>query len=276
VAPVRKVSIYDLDVFYGLTNRFSLDLTIPYVTGSGGFTQGTKPNQRFVEWHANGIGDMTLQAEFWLNDTTKPSRLKGSVDLGIKAPTGSDSVEGLYLTPTGGEVQMPIDEAAQPGNGGWELIFRAQGQLELGGPFVAYASGYYGLSLTEHTSVHQTNPGGTVGPLRSVPDTYSGRLGAGYLLPFADGLFLSVGGRINGVTVKDVIGGGDLYWRRPGYEVYVEPGLSWTLGANIASVSVPLRVYQNKLDSPLDQSLHRHVGSDFAPYLVVASYARRF
>ena len=73
-----------------------------------------------------------------------------------------------------------------------------------------------------------------------------------------------------------MIGGADLYWRRPGYEVYFEPGLSLTLGANIASVSVPIRIYQHKLDSPLDVSLGRHVGSDFAPYLIVASVARRF
>jgi hypothetical protein len=112
--------------------------------------------------------------------------------------------------------------------------------------------------------------------LRGVPDTYSGRLGAAYVLPFLEGLALTAGGRINGVTVKDLIGGADLYWRRPGYEVFFEPGLSLTLGNNIASVSVPVRVYQNKLDSPLDVSLNRHIGSDFVPYLVLASYARRF
>ena len=49
-----------------------------------------------------------------------------------------------------------------------------------------------------------------------------------------------------------------------------------TLGADTASVSVPVRVYQNKLDSLLDISKGRHPGSDFAPYLIVASYARRF
>jgi hypothetical protein len=276
VAPTRRVSIYDLDVFYGVTDRVSLDLTIPYVTGLGRVLQRTKPNQRFVDWHASGIGDMTLQAEYWLNDNAKPSRAKGSVDLGIKAPTGSDTIEGLYLTPTG-DVQRIIDEGGQPGNGGWELILRAQGQFEIGGPFLAYGSGYYGLSLTEHTNVHQTNLGsGTQGPLRGVPDTYSGRLGVAYLLPALGGIAVSAGGRINGVTVRDIIGGGDLYFRRPGYEVYFEPGLSWTSGANIASVSVPLRVYQMKLDSLLDESLHRHIGSDFAPYLIVASYARRF
>src|SRR5262249_32747270 len=128
----------------------------------------------------------------------------------------------------------PIDEAFQLGNGGWELLLRAQGQAQIVGPLFGYASGYYGISLTDHTDIMQG------GAFRGVPDTYSGRAGVAYLLPVLEGLVLSIGGRINGVTVRDLIGGGDLYWRRPGYEVYVEPGLTWTLGRNMASVSVPV------------------------------------
>ena len=33
--PHRKVSIYDLDVFYGISNRLSLDMTLPFLVGSG-------------------------------------------------------------------------------------------------------------------------------------------------------------------------------------------------------------------------------------------------
>ena len=150
------------------------------------------------------------------------------------------------------------------------MLLRAQASTPIVGPLVAYGSGYYGVSLTEHTDVMQA------GAFRGVPDTYSGRLGAAYLLPVLQGIVVSAGGRINGVTVRDLLGGGDLYFRRPGYEVYFEPGLIWTLGANSASVSVPIRVYQNKLDSLFDISQGVRRGSDFAPYLVVASFARRF
>ncbi len=85
-----------------------------------------------------------------------------------------------------------------------------------------------------------------------------------------------MGGRINGVTVKDVIGAGDRYWRRPGYVIYVEPGLTWTLGPNMASVSVPVRAYANKLDSVDDQATGATFGASFASYLFLASFARRF
>lgn len=263
--PHRKVSIFDLDVFYGISNRLSLDLTLPFLSGSGGVVQGTPASHQLYEYHAGGLGDVALQAEYWLNDPTKPSRVSGSVDMGIKAPTGSNNVQGT--NPAG---VAAIDEAFQLGNGGWELLLRAQGYGQVVGSLFAYASGYYGLSLTTHTDVKMA------GAFIGVPDTYSGRLGAAYLLPMLQGLVVSFGGRINGVTVKDIIGGGDLYWRRPGYEVYVEPGLTWTIGANSASVSVPVRVYQNKLNSLLDISQGAVRGSDFAPFLVVASFARRF
>ena len=76
--------------------------------------------------------------------------------------------------------------------------------------------------------------------------------------------------------MKDIIGGTDLYFRRPGYEIFFEPGLAYTFGRNFVSVSGPVRVYAKKLDSTLDESRHQHVGSDFVPYLFIASFGRRF
>src|SRR5262249_36332541 len=154
---------------------------------------------------------------------------------GIKAPTGDYKATGLQYSPLG-DVEKPIDEAVQLGNGGWEVLLRAQGTGAIGARFFGYGAAYYGLSLTEHADVLN----GTA--LRGVPDTYSGRLGLACLLPGVEGLVLSTGGRINGVTVKDVIGGGDLFWRRPGYEVYIEPGLTWTRGKSMVSANIPLRV----------------------------------
>ncbi len=269
--PLRRVSIFDLDVLYGVTNRLSLDLTVPFLSGYSAVVQGSLASHRLYEYRAGGLGDVSFQGEYWLTNPLNPSKVSGSVGLGFKAPTGSDSITGP--SPTG---EAPLDENTQLGNGGWELLLRAQGTAQLGGPFVAYASGYYGLSLTEHTDIAQGGKLNGIPVLRGVPDTYSGRLGAAYLLPFFEGLVFSAGGRINGVTVRDIVGGGDLYFRRPGYEVYFEPGLTWTLGRNMVSFSVPIRIYQRKLDSPLDIAQGVHRGSDFAPFLIVASVARRF
>jgi hypothetical protein len=269
--PRRRVSIYDLDVLYGVSNRLSLDLTVPFLSGYSAVVQGSPASHRLYEYRAGGLGDVSFQGEYWLTDPLKPTKVSGSVGLGFKAPTGADDVTGL--TPTG---EAPLDENTQLGNGGWELLLRAQGSAQLWGPFFAYASGYYGMSLTEHTNIPMGGRLNGVLVLRGVPDTYSGRAGGAYLLPFLDGLVFSAGARINGVTVRDLIGGGDLYWRRPGYEVYFEPGLTWTVGRNMASLSVPIRVYQKKLDSLLDVAQGMRRGSDFTAFLIVASVARRF
>jgi hypothetical protein len=265
--PRRRVHLLNLDVAYALSNRVSLDVTVPYSAGSGGYVQ---QDQKFYKYNTSGLGDISLQAEFRLFDPLKPPRVRASVGLGVQAPTGSDNDQGTYYSPTTGTVERSIDEAFQLGNGGWGILVFAEGSTQISGPFYAYGSGYYGLSLNTRTDAVQ----GTA--FRGVPDRYSARLGAAYLLPVFEGLVVSLGGRINGVTVRDVVGGGDLYWRRPGYEIFVEPGLTWTLGANSASVSYPIRAYQNKLDSLLDRSLNRRIGSDFVPYLILASYARRF
>jgi hypothetical protein len=269
--PVRTLNIWALDVLYGVSNRVTLDLTVPFLSGSGGFYDPNFSGE-FFGFSEGGVGDIALQAEYWLTDPAIPSRISGSVSVGIKAPTGADARQGTYAN---GAV-VPIDETFQMGNGGWELLFRAQGQAPISGPFSAYASGYYGLSLTEHIDVMHHAPSGAPVALRGVPDTYSGRLGAAYLLPVLEGLVLTAGGRINGATTKDVIGGADLYWRRPGYEVYVEPGISWTGPRNIASFSFPVGVYRRKIDSPLDESQGVQRGAGFVPFLVIASYAHRF
>ena len=48
------------------------------------------------------------------------------------------------------------------------MLLRAQGTAMITGPLFAYASGFYGMSLTEHTDVFQG------GALRGVPDTTRG------------------------------------------------------------------------------------------------------
>jgi hypothetical protein len=252
-----------------VTDRLSLDLTVPFSVGSAAVMQGTEQSHRYYRYSASGLGDVTLQAEYWLSNPAIPSRVAGSVGLGVKTPTGLDDVHVTVFS-ADGDIQAPADEAVQLGTGGWELILRAQGTAQITGPLWAYGSGYYGLSLSEHTDVLNG------GVLRGNPDTYSGRLGAAYLLPQLESLVISLGGRVNGVTVRDLVGGGDLYWRRPGYVIYVEPGFTWTLGSNMASLSVPVRIYANKQDSLLDRSLDRTIGASFAPYLLLASYARRF
>jgi hypothetical protein len=268
--PKREVNLYNLNFSYGVSDRFTLQLNVPYSASTSAVQQGTPQSHRFYSWDTDGFGDLSVEAEYWLVDPKKPSRLIGSVAVGVKSPTGSTSETGTVFSPAG-DVEGPVDEAAQLGDGGWGMLLRGQGSAQLGGPWFGYASGYYLVSLNTHYDVRQG------GNYRGVPDVYSARLGAAYQLPAYQPLVLTLGGMINGVPVHDLIGGGDLYWRRPGYEIYLEPGLTWTYNnTHTFTFSYPLRVDQSKKDSLLDQSLNRVIGADFAAHLIKASYSRRF
>ena len=179
---------------------------------------------------------------------------------------------GTY--PTG---EVPIDETFQLGNGGWEILSEGAGHGSMSATSSHTDPVTTGMSLTEHTDVYQSRATGVPDALRGVPDTYSARLGVGVSAAGAQGFRrLRVGGRINGVTVRTSIGGGDLYWRRPGYEVYVEPGLTWTSGPNIApSASRFGRTRRSWTACSTNRSTGTSA-SDFAPFLILASYAHRF
>jgi hypothetical protein len=160
------------------------------------------------------------------------------------------------------------------GTGGWYILLRAQGTARISSSLFTYASGYYGVSLDKHNDLVE------FGTLVGVPDAYSARLGAAYVLPVLkgpdQGLVFSLGGLINGTTVRDLIGGGDLYFRRAGYEVFVAPALTWTSGPNMVNVTFPVRVHQRQLDSLYDISQGVHLGQDFVPWFLQIGYARRF
>jgi hypothetical protein len=269
VPPRRKVLTYDLNVLYSITNRFSVDLTVPYFSATGGSLQGTAQSHSYHEVHTAGVGDLALGTDFLLTGATKSRRGWASIGLGVKAPTGSDSATTLNYN-FNPPVQRPVDESGQAGAGGWVMLLRAQGAAEITERLSAYGGGFYGVSLTEHTKVVQNNA------FRAVPDTYSARAGVAWLLPSPQGFTVSAGGRMFGITTRDLMNGGNLYFRRPGYEVYFEPGVSWASRTHAVSVTVPIRVAQNKRDSLLDISRKTHVGSDFAPYLIIVSYTQRF
>jgi hypothetical protein len=269
--PQRKINLFNLNISYGVSDRFTVQLNVPYSANTTGVHP--QPDQLYI-YDTEGFGDLSVEGEYWLVDPKKASRLIGSVALGVKSPTGSTDETGAQLSASGEVVgSAPVDEALQLGDGGWGVLLRGQGSAQLGkmgGPWFGYGSGYYLVSLNSHYDVLQG------GAFRGVPDLYSARLGGGYQLPSYKPIVFLLGGMINGVPVHDLIGGGDLYWRRPGYEIYAEPGVSWTYKTHTFWFSYPLRVDQSKKDSLLDESLNRRIGADFAAHLIKASYSRRF
>ncbi len=125
-SPERQVSILNMDLIYGLTNRFSVGVTVPFVSGYAESLQGAPGSPKPYRYDQGGLGDVSIETEYWLSDPTTPSRVEGSVGFGVKTPTGNYTATGLFYSPEG-EVRRPLDEGVQLGSGGWEILLRAQG-----------------------------------------------------------------------------------------------------------------------------------------------------
>jgi hypothetical protein len=110
----------------------------------------------------------------------------------------------------------------------------------------------------------------------SVPDVYSARLGGAFSVLPEHGLTASLGARIDGIPIHDLLGGGDEDTiKRTAYVLFAEPGLSYTRGSNILTLSVPYRLAVNRQKSLFEQRTNGLNAGGFAKYLVFASITRR-
>ena len=171
-------------------------------------------------------------------------------------------------------IRHVVDQSIQLGDGGWGIIAQAQiyQQLRPLPGASAYFVGTYVLSTREHTSVESPISGVTLG----VPDVFYARGGIAYAIWPAEGLSSSLGLRIDGIMKRDIFGGGDHHFRRPGYTLFVDPGMALRLGRNELTLNVPIRLHQNFPPSIIDEERNRDGGGDLADYLVYVGLNHRF
>ena len=79
--------------------------------------------------------------------------------------------------------------------------------------------------------------------------------------------------KIGGISVRDLVGGGDDGFRRPGYTVYLDPGVSVGLGKGSLTLNLP---YSLSSDFKADLTPTHPKGGDLADYLIFAGYSYRF
>jgi hypothetical protein len=268
-----------LGLTYAVTDRVKLSLAAPFQTGRISFIQ--EDGARHTEG-VTDLGDMSITGGVWLFNPRSGPTGNVMLGLGLKIPTGShrDSVE--FFTKTG-PAQRVADPSIQPGDGGWGIILQLQAfqQVLTGG--LVYLSASYLLNPRVGTEATIGRPIGLPGnpavgtPYHlSVPDAYSVRSGVSYAVAPQWGLSASLGGRLDGVPVEDLISGGDANFRRPGYSVFVDPGLELSRGANTFTVNVPLRAYADRRANLYDRTVNVQGGGNLAKWQLLAGYTHRF
>ncbi len=247
---VNVQDLLDLRVTSGLTDRWSLSASLPFLRGSWSLPlpvgPPTGPRERQESFDR---GDLTLTPRLWLLDPACHPHGNLQVGLGLKVPTGSPDETDRYPDAAGRHRRSrPVDASIQPGDGGWGgvvdlLAYRDAGPLRL------FAGGSYLLNPRESNRTPSL-PSALLGPARvpghmrtnSVPDQFL--VVAGFSAPLGRGLGAGISARWEGVPPRDRFGGNDGF-RRPGYLVAVGPSVSWNPDRTTFSLSVPRTVFRN-------------------------------
>jgi hypothetical protein len=278
--PVRyRIHTVAARVEYAITDRVEVAIGIPFTSGSE--SREMDDGLRHAV-SATGLGDVAVVSSAWLFDPIAHGNGNVRVGLGVKAPTGNNHVSDNFFTATSVE-RRAVDPAIQPGDGGWGGIVQIEGFQAIRPRLSAYAAGSYLTNPGLHSDALVYQPVTAATHLVSMADEYSAHAGLSYYAWKGGGLSFSLGGRIDGVPVRDFLGGSDTSFRRPGYVIYAEPTLSLTmtrgpfaLRGHTFSLGVPFAVDQNRKASTLDVTNGRHGGGDFARFLIFLGYTRRF
>jgi len=277
---INRIHQADLSATRKYDRGWRFTVSVPYLmaTRSSPIRDAAREVIDRSETQARGFGDLTLVGRKWLWDPASGTAGNISLGFGIKLPTGDNNVTDTRkrLDTTTGEFTytvQTVDQSILPGDGGFGLVFDLQMYRRFAGArFAAYGDATY-LVNPQAVSGVQTYRSAAGEDLMSIADVYLVRAGIAWYP--RGGWGFSLGGRAEGVPVYDLLGSSRGF-RRPGYAISLEPGVSWTKGAHTISLQVPYAVDRARLRSVPDRENDRHGDAAFADWLVLAGYTRRF
>jgi hypothetical protein len=261
--------LFDIGLSFQVSRRWSLEGGLPILIA--------KRNQLYSPrgiYRVTGIGDLSLGARMWV--FRPPTESGGNISLGfsLKLPTGKPDATGSALLSNGTRVEAVADQSIQAGDGGWGFGLNTQAYR----PFLLHTTLYFSGSYlfnpmetngvpTFRTRAHER--------IMSVTDQYLFRGGVSHRVPHVRGLVGTIGGRIEGVPVRDAFGKSDGF-RRPGYAISVDPGFLYSYKGNVVAVNVPFAVQRNRRRSVPDIYNHTFGDAAFADYALTIGYSRHF
>jgi len=167
--------------------------------------------------------------------------------------------------------EKTVDQSIQPGDGGWGITLDLYAYYQFTDKLTGYINGAYTIT-PEETSHVLTYRNNAREKYMSIADSYLGRIGVEYTVLPKYGLTFSLGGRIEGVPVHDLVGGSE-WFRRPGYSVGIEPGVMANLHGWKIGIYTPVAVYNNRERSVPDLETGRSGDAAFADWQALISIA---
>ena len=243
----------DLSLSRKLKNRWSVSFNIPIIsnTRSSLYEHDGKTRHSTSSF---GIGDVRLSAAKWLFSEKKKGNIQ--VALGLKLPTGDYRYQDYFYKNDSTNVLGPVDQSIQLGDGGTGITMELISYYNITKKLSMYANFYYLLSPREQNGV-STARGGTASAstirytsdVMSVPDQYMLRGGINYK---TKSFLFSAGVRDECLPVRDLAGGSSGF-RRPGYIISVEPGVTYNLKKASLYCFMPFAVKRSRTQSVPDK-----------------------
>jgi hypothetical protein len=260
--------LVDIGIERQLTPRWSVSASVPMLFAHR--NQLYAPSSRQV---VNSVSDASFGVRSWIFKPPTESGDNVSIGVSLKVPTGNYNQTGPAMQ-SGREVIATFDQSILSGDGGTGFAVDIQGYKRIASRNQLYFAGVYLFNPreTNGVSTFRSRNGERV---MSVADQYLVRGGVGRALPKIRGLAASFGLRMEGVPVRDAIGG-DLGFRRPGYSLSVDPGLLYARGYYTFALSGPYAIRRDRKRSVSDITNGTHGDAAFADYSIVFSVSRRF
>lgn len=270
----NSVHSFDHSLTYTYDERWRISVSLPLqFARRSSLYEHDRINRHTMQ--SNGFGDLRVMAYREMLQPREGGAQRGvTLGVGIKLPTGEDDVTDIAYR-SGGPERRTVDQSIQPGDGGTGLILELQAYRQfLDESTYAFVSAGY-LVNPRNTNGVRTFRGRPSEAIMSVPDSYQARTGITRVFSVDKGLSGDLALRVEGAPVRDLVGDSDGF-RRPGYAVYLEPGINIQRGAHRFSLSVPWTIKRNRLRSVTDIRDGRHGDAAFADSLLQMSYAVRW
>ncbi|HZJ30191.1 MAG TPA: hypothetical protein VFD21_01390 [Vicinamibacterales bacterium] len=270
---VNRQNSITATVGYQFSPRISLTAGVPFVEASWGIPspRAGGPATRANE-NARGIGDITTLARVALfNPATSTRSWNVIFGGGVKMPTGNNAASDVFPDSNGNNnLERYVDISVHPGDGGWGVIMDFQGYKQLG-RVTAFGSSTWLANPRDTGTASRGNlvTATTPSNVNTVSDQFLFRAGAA--VPITSHITASLSWRAEGVPRYDLMGASHGF-RRPGVEMYWEPGVTITEGRHSMSFNFPVGYYFNRFPNPYTGTPG---DSTFPEYVSIATYSVR-
>jgi hypothetical protein len=283
---------YTMDLLLGrqLSSRWSITLDVPILANSRSSkyehygNKSTSPNAR-QSTHSFGIGDVRITAYYWLLDPMKSSKGNVQFGLGLKLPTGDYKYQDFFHKNDSVQILGPVDQSIQLGDGGTGFTTEINAYYNFSRALSVYGNFYYLISPREQNGT-STSRGEATQPsairygssTMSVPDQWMFRAGGNL---HVEQFTLSAGVREECLPSADLVGG-SAGFRRPGYIISFEPGITYNFKKMDIYAFVPVALVRNRTQSYADKKQTAATGkytqgdAAFADYVVNIGATFRF